>query len=141
MTIGPKLGSSGTLHIGKGFITAQNWCKVNAGLKSRQLKDAVRTEKFRLTSNIGFKRLAAKEPGKMLDQIKLLSGFLCLLFLLPLQPVHVRLQQVAVGQLEFVHLNIKVVKHSDKHSQIEIVNLLGVDHCGDLLIFEDSPET
>jgi len=57
----------------------------------------------------------------MVDQIKLLSGFLCLLFLLPLQPVHVRLQQVAVGQLEFVHL-------------------LGVDHCGDLLIFEDSPD-
>ena len=77
----------------------------------------------------------------MVDQIKLLSGFLCLLFLLPLQTVHVRLQQVAVGQLEFVHLNIKVVKHSDKHSQIEMVNLLGVDHCGDLLIFEDSPET
>jgi len=52
----------------------------------------------------------------------LLGGLLCLLFLLSLQPVHVRLQEVAIGQLEFVHL-------------------LGMDHCGDLLIFEDSPET
>lgn len=52
LTIGPKLGSSGTLHIGKGFITAQNWYKVSAGLKSRQLKDAIEIAKLRLTFNM-----------------------------------------------------------------------------------------
>jgi len=35
------LFSSGTLHIGKGFITAQNWFEINAGIKSTQLKDAI----------------------------------------------------------------------------------------------------
>ena len=38
----------------------------------------------------------------------LLSGFFSLLLLLTLQSVHVGLQQVAIGQLEFVHLHIKL---------------------------------
>ena len=69
----------------------------------------------------------------------LLGGLLCLLFLLSLQPVHVRLQEVAIGQLEFVHLKKKSFIAKPLLSKIS--DLLGMDHCGDLLIFEDSPET
>jgi len=64
LTIGPKLGSSGTLHIGKGFITARNWLEVNAGLKSRQLKNAIEIDIQH------WLKMPAKEPGNVLDQVK-----------------------------------------------------------------------
>jgi len=60
LTIGPKLGSSGTLHIGKGFITARNWYQVNAG---RQLKIEINIQHW-------LKMPAKKEPGNVLDQVK-----------------------------------------------------------------------
>jgi hypothetical protein len=56
-----------------------------------------------------------------IQDTRLLSSLLGLLFLLTFQPVHVGLEQIAVGELKLVHL-------------------LGVDHCRNFLIFEDSPE-
>jgi len=86
-----------------------------------------KAQNWRMPSRWGIQywlKISTKKTGECawMDQaLLLLSGLLRFLFLLSLQPIHVRLQQVAVGQLEFVHL-------------------LRVDHCGDLLIFEDSPD-
>ena len=68
-----------------------------------------------------------------------LHCLLRLLLLLSLQPVHVALEEVAVGHLELVHLEHQQLISLARFSNFLRSHLLGVDDCGYLLLLENCP--